>query len=71
MDPKVPYQFLGVALTIFTRCSKDSSDYHVREEAQMLTVIAGVILVGLLLILVVISLIADELPHETHEKRHD
>ena len=45
--------------------------HHVREEAQMLTVIAGVILVGLLLILVVISLIADELPHETHEKRHD
>ena len=42
-----------------------------REEAQMLTLIAGVILVGLLLILVVISLIADELPHETHEKRHD
>ena len=37
----------------------------------MLTLIAGVILVGLLLILVVISLIADELPHETYEKRHD
>ena len=42
-----------------------------REEAQMLTLIAGVILVGLLLTLVVISLVLDKLPHETHENPHE